>query len=506
VSPPVYPPGTTAVVGELSDPACLNVYLSCGSLQVTTRITGPVLAGAYRVTPDLAYEPVLVDDVKITTKPFTLTYSIEPEAAWSDGVPVSADDFLFTLDSILDPANDVFSRAGYDRISDAVKVDAKTVRFVFGEPYAAWKGLFPQVLPKHVLAGTDFDMALRNSIPVASGPFKFESWQQGTQLTLLRNNGWWGAHDAYLQRLVFRFIPNTSDRLQALLSGELTVVQPSQSEAALYQGAPGIVTERSPGATFDHFDFNVGSTSLPLLREAWFREAVVYALDRDAAVAVGPAATAPGLEVLDSLVYLDQQKEQKSHFDRYAYAPGQVAKIMTRHGCVTGSDGIWSCGGTRASLGFATTSTSALRLQMQETLRVQAATAGIELVPDNSPPTVLFGTRLPTGDFDLIWFAWTRTGDPYGLKSTYGCGGSSNFSRYCSPAVTGLLEASDVELSEGARASLVNKADAGLADDLPSIPLYLYPSFLAYWPALDGIVDNAGPPGFTWNIEDWRFN
>jgi len=81
VSPPVYPPGTTAVVGEAQEPACLNSYLICGSPQVTNRVTGPVLAGAYRVRPDLSYEPVLVDDVKVETKPFTLTYSLKPEAA-----------------------------------------------------------------------------------------------------------------------------------------------------------------------------------------------------------------------------------------------------------------------------------------------------------------------------------------------------------------------------------------------------------------------------------------
>src|SRR5262245_52209978 len=102
VSPPVYPPGTTAVVGESQEPVCLNAYLTCGSLQATLHLTAPILAGAYRVRPDLTYEAVLVSSVDVETKPFTLTYHLKPEAKWSDGVAVTSDDLLFTFNAIHD--------------------------------------------------------------------------------------------------------------------------------------------------------------------------------------------------------------------------------------------------------------------------------------------------------------------------------------------------------------------------------------------------------------------
>ena len=100
-----------------------------------------------------------------------LTYHIKHKAVWSDGSPVTADDFIFTLETILDPANNTL-RFGYERIVESEKVDPKTVRFRFSAPNPDWRSLFPFVLPEHVLAGHDFDQVWRDGIddPVTHEP------------------------------------------------------------------------------------------------------------------------------------------------------------------------------------------------------------------------------------------------------------------------------------------------------------------------------------------------
>ena len=505
VSPPVPPPSDVAAIGESQEPPCLNVYLASCASDVTRQVTGPVLVGAYRVRPDLSYEPVLVERVRVGTTPFSLTYYLRPEAKWSDGVPVTADDLLFTAETIRNPANDIASRDGYDRIVEAVKVDAKTVRFVFSRPFSAWRSLFPQILPKHVLEGQDFNTAQLASIPVASGPFEFESWNRGTQIGLVRNNDWWGPHAPGLDAVEFRFVPSTTDQVQALLSGELTAIHPLVSEPlAPLQGAPGIAFESDPGLTIEHLDFNTASATMPLLRERWFREAVAYALDRNSSIVDAWSPLTLGVEPLDSFGYLSQQTDYRPVFDGYRYDPGRVASILKRHGCTPTADGIWSCRGTRASIRFATTTGNARRAFIQEQLRVKARAAGIELVPDNSPQLVLFNTRLPAGDFELTMFAWLRTPDPFGLASQYGCGGVQNWMRYCSPRVTEYLKAADEDVSR--TTGLVLRADALLANDLPSIPFYQYPLVLAYRTELQGLANNPGPQGLTWNVEEWRLD
>ena len=238
---------------------------------------------------------MLVDRVKVDTEPFTLTYHLEPEAKWSDGVPDHSDDLLFTLETLRNPANTVSSRAGYIQIVQAVKVDDKTARFVFDRPFPAWKSLFPQVLPKHALEGEDFNTVWNARIldpahrwPIGSGPFLITEWLHGTSLGALAQLRLVGLAAPPLDAASFASSRAPAAQVQALLAGELSAIHPSpDASLAPLQGAPGIAFASSPGLLMEHLDLNTGSAAMPLLRETWFREAVAYALDRNTAPNAG---------------------------------------------------------------------------------------------------------------------------------------------------------------------------------------------------------------------------
>ena len=93
--------GTVTVSqGVFSPPPCLNVLLRSATLPAPTR--REVLRGRSRSRFDAVLRENLVTRVDFTTKPpFTLTYHIRPEAQWSDGVPITARDFVFTHEAIL---------------------------------------------------------------------------------------------------------------------------------------------------------------------------------------------------------------------------------------------------------------------------------------------------------------------------------------------------------------------------------------------------------------------
>ncbi len=82
----------------------------------------------------------------------------------------------------------------------------------------------------------------------------------------------------------------------------------------------------------------------------------------------------------------------------------------------------------------------------------------------------------------------------------------SNFMGYCSAGVTALLDAASVEVNEAARAALVNQVETIMAEDVPSLPLYQPPQFVAQWPQLESVVDNPTDQGITWNVEDWELS
>ena len=139
-------PDRSAVVGIDVDPPCLNVLLTACTFAAALD-HGTALAGAFRMRPDFSFEPVLVEGVDVQAPPFRLTYHIKEQAVWSDGTPLTSADFVFTLDTILNPANSTLE-AGYALVTQADQIDAKTFPLTFSAPYPDWRSLFPVVLPE----------------------------------------------------------------------------------------------------------------------------------------------------------------------------------------------------------------------------------------------------------------------------------------------------------------------------------------------------------------------
>ena len=502
-------PSRTAVVGIDFDPPCLNVLLRGCNFAVSSTIVGPALAGAFRVLPDFSFEPVLVDRVDVQAQPFALTYHIKQRAVWSDGTPVTADDFIFTVETILDPSNNTL-RAGYEHVTQSVKVDSKTVTIRFSAPNPDWRSLFLYVLPKHVLAGHDFNQVWRDEIadpvthePIGSGPFLLTGWTKGQALTAIRNPRWWGPTEPRLDSIEFR-IASADAQFDGIRDGSIDIIFPHpQLQIADLDRLPGIALQTAPGPAMEHLDFNVGSAEMPLLRESWFRQAVAFSIDRAAVAAETYETLFPNHPALQNLSFSSAQPEYDPVFARYTYDTAAVARIMGDRGCVAGADGIFSCGGTRASVKFATTSGNQLRERAQQDMVGQARAAGIDLVPDNDPAGILLGTRLGARQYELIMFTWVRGAALPSVQALYGCDGELNFMGYCSQAVTDLGARAEVEVDPTVRAQLVNDANRILAEDVPSLPLFLRPALLLQRETLRGPQVNPGAMG-TWNVETWR--
>jgi peptide/nickel transport system substrate-binding protein len=509
--------GGTAVVATEQGPPCLNTLAGACNSSAAVWMTENTLLGAYHVTPDLTYEPMLVERTEIVhhpsaRHPFSVTYHVRPDAVWSDGVPVSSDDFIFTADVMRNPADNVADRTGYDAIAEAVKVDDKTVTFSFDRPFAAWKTLFAPVLPEHVLAGTNFNTAFADGVadpvthaPIGDGPYLVASFVPGQSLTLVRNPRWWGAHAPYLDSVVLRFPNDIASEVAAVTSGDADLIVPSGGAQLMpLTTTPGVVLDQAPGLFQEHLDFHVASATQPLLGQAWFRQAVAYAIDRPAVARAVWGALSPDIQPLQSLVSFAGQRDYTPDFSVYAYDPAQVAALMTAHNCVRGADAIWSCGGMRASIGITVNTAQGVRLEEEALMQAEARSAGIELVAQNLPPGVIFGPAgIPGGFYDSAVYAWVVGPDPSWSDNIYRCGGTSNYLGYCSAAVTSLLDASLQEPNANKRTNDLTDADALLAQDVPSIPLFQRPAFVAYRTTLHGIVNEVSVEGPFWNLADW---
>ena len=261
--------GGTVVFGAEQEPPCLNGVLAGCNNTWTSWTVGISFPGLYRIQPNGDLVPDLLDgEAKLTKKPFTVTYKIKKNANWSDGKPVTAQDVIFTLQTILNPKNDVAGRAGYEDVQRARAIDSKTLRLTFKKPYAAWKLLFYGqfgVLPKHALQGKDFNEVWNTNVnsqttgkPIGSGPFILESYTKGQSMTMVRNTRYYGTRPK-LDKIVFRFITNTDSEIQAIKGGEVDAIYPQpQLQLGDLRRTSGLKVLSSAGATYEHIDFNAG--------------------------------------------------------------------------------------------------------------------------------------------------------------------------------------------------------------------------------------------------------
>lgn len=148
----------------------------------------------------------------LKTNPLTVSVEYKPEAVWSDGKPVTGADLRATWQVYVNPQNNVISRTGWEDIR-SITAKGKKATIVFKKPFASWESLLSAgPWPAHVVKGIDMNTAFQNSIPVSSGPWRFDSWQKGVQLTVRKNTSYRAGPQMKLDRVVFRYILDTNAR------------------------------------------------------------------------------------------------------------------------------------------------------------------------------------------------------------------------------------------------------------------------------------------------------
>ncbi len=491
------------------EPACLNVLLtSCGRTLVGPGWVEAVLQSPFDIGPDFTFEERLVSRVDYTRRrPFTLTYHIRPEAHWSDGVPITAQDFIFTLRAQRRHGSPEF-REFHAPVRSARAVDPKTLRVVLRPRSANWHDFFGNILPAHALRGLDLTKVWSDRIddprtgrPIGSGPFLVERFERGRQLVLRRNPRYWGPHPAYVDRLVIRFAESASDPTEELTSGELDAaegVPPSLVPAVRRQ--PRIRLVAPAGTGFEQLEIQLGPNGNPALRNKLVRRALAYGIDRPALAREIWGEVDPSARALDSALHLTQSRDYEPNWSAYRYRPAEARRLLEQAGCRRGTDGIFSCGGEPLSLRFVTTAGNPARAQALALIQAQLRAAGVEVVPVFAPGPAFFAQILPQGLFDVALFSWS--GSPgASFSSVYGCDAIQNYTNYCQRLVTAHLNAADRTLDEGAQARVLNRADRGLASDVPTIPLYQFIVAAAYDTSVRNFVFLPWKP--TWNAENW---
>jgi peptide/nickel transport system substrate-binding protein len=470
----------------------------------------------FHAQPDFTVkmDDAFLDSAEQTSdNPQTVVYKIKPDAVWSDGTPITADDFIYNWKqqngSIKD--NDVASTTGYDQVKSVEGSDnGKTVTVVFKTPFADWKGMFTGLVPAAFVqkqaGGWNTGLDKNPEKIPSGGPFKVDNYTQGQSLTLVRNDKYWGPK-AHLDSIVFRFLPESTTQPAALQNNEVDLIypQPQLDQVQQVKALPDVNSEINFGLSFEHLDFNFKT---PGLDDLAVRQAIATGINVQELVDRTVKQFSDKAQPLGNRIWLTGQPQYQDHFGQYGKGDtAAAAKLLEDAGYAKGADGVYAKGGKKLSFRFSTTAGNKLRETQGELFQAQMKDLGIEIKIANVDSTKFFGEWLPNGNFDIADFAWVGT--PFaisGSRDIYRTGGGGNYGNYSSKKVDDLFTQANGETDETKSAELGNQIDQQITTDKATIPLYTKPTFIAYRNTFANIHDNATSEGpfnaaVTWGMK-----
>lgn len=380
----------------------------------------------------------------------TITYHLRKGLKWSDGYPLNADDVVWSTHAVLNPANNVTTRTGWNYITKIDEPNKYTVIYHLSRPYSPFIVTFfssaggnPSILPEHLLAKyPNINNVPFNALPVGAGPFKYKEWQRSQRVVMVRNPYYFRG-EPKLKEIDFEIIPDRDTILTDLQARQLDMWNyvPGNYYDKTVTLAP-YTSLRQPAYLYDHVDFNMNS---PKLRDPAVRKALELATDRQTII----QKIQHGIGILQEGI---APKNAPYYDPSIPLVPFDIAKanaILDAAGWKRGADGIREKNGVKLDLDYATTTGTQDVDSEIELMRSWWKQIGVAINVRHYPTTMLFapyadGGIVYGGKWDVIGFAWGD--DPIGdFSFVYACDEipplGQNDLRWCDPKANAAMHA-----------------------------------------------------------------
>ena len=412
------------------------------------------------VQPDanLEMRPALAESWTVSPDQLVWTFHLRRGVTFHDGSPFTADDVVYSYRRIID--QELANADKLSAVTGLTALDPMTVRITLKQPtpnlltnLGGFKGL-AIVQRRNVESG---EIATH---PVGTGPFAFRSQKSGDAITLAANRTYW-AGAPKVSGVTFRFISEPSTALSALQADEIdwTDSIPPQRVAQLKED-DSVTLATTPSNDYWYLALNEARAPWNDVR---VRQAIAYAIDRDAIV----QATSYGTAVANQLA-IPKGNPWYTPYDGYRHDIERAKRLLHEAGAAPKT------------------------MDMLVTTEYPETVTAAQIIADHLAPlgitvnirTVDFATWLDEqnkGHFDMLMMGWLGNIDPDDFYyAQHHTGGSSNAQKFSDPEVDRLLDAGRIEIDRNARADDYAKAATIIADQVSYIYLY-NPSVIQAW-------------------------
>jgi oligopeptide transport system substrate-binding protein len=484
--------------GNNSEPRSLDPHYIQD--QYESNIVGDLMMGLTVDGPDGISIPGAAESWETSEDGLTWTFHLRAHN-WSDGTPVTADDFVYAWQRMMVPdtaapyasllyifknAQAVNTGAMPPEALGARAIDAATLELTLENPAPYLPELMSNFttypVPRHVVEEKGSDWTKVGSY-VGNGPFALTEWVPNDHITLDKNPGFYDAANVAIERVIYFPTSDTDAALRRFRARELDLMDelPIAQIDWLRARMPEAV-RIEPFLGVEYIPINMTHAPFDDVR---VREALNLALDRNAiteqilrlgyppAYAVVPPGTAnyPG-------------------GSQMAFAGMTMEERIARAQALMAEAGYGPETRLSTSLLVRSTGADARRVPAAIQQMWRAIYVDLEIVPADG---AVAGARLQEGDFDLGLSNWVADFNDARnfLFLLMADGSGKNYARYANPDFDALIYASDAERDPARRGALMAEAEALALSDYPWIPVYFLVTRDLVQPYIEGWISNA---------------
>ncbi len=502
----------------------------------------------------------VVSGIDNEDEPLVISYTISDDAVWSDGTPVTINDYLldwaaqnpeFLVPGYAD-GSDPEAAAIFQHVSSSFpqyvpegpqgEVGSKTFTVEYNEKYPDWQLVIGSALPAHVAAeqsGLEPDALAqaildRDADTVASvaefwnnwlspvpgelpdpavapsaGPYQLMpgGWVAGEYLTLEANPNYWG-EPAATEHLTFRFL--SADQVPTAMANlELNVVDPQATVDTLDQLAQlgdAVVVSTGQTLTWEHLDFNFRTESADAAGSVFaedagglaLREAFAYCVPRQTIVDTLIAPINPDATVMNAREVFPFQEDYADVVAASYDGRFDEVDIAASQAKIEES-GV--AGPVEVVIGYQ--SPNPRRSDQVAAIKASCDEAGFNIVDGGSD--VFFTEVMPSGDYDVALFAWAGSGQIASGQNIYATGRPQNFGMFSNAEVDAAWATLASTLDPAAQLEEIKVIETLLWDNLFGIPVFAHPGVTAYTAGLDNVRQTATQDQAVWNASQWAW-
>jgi peptide/nickel transport system substrate-binding protein len=495
--------GTLTYATGDAEPTCLDPHV--GGNYPQALVSTQYLESLVSKDSDGEIIPWLATSWEESADGLSWTFDLRDDVVFSDGTPFDAAAVAANVAHLQDP--ETLSSTGYlalGKVTGVEAVDEQTARFDLSAPDSALlESLSQPWVAMESPAALDRSQEENCESPIGTGPFVVESWTKQDRVVLTRNDDYTSppadaSHEgpAYLDEVVWRFIPDSAARYAALQAGQVDVidnVQPDTLVAAGKDDALAEIDAPRPGAA-NRIELNSGKAPFDDER---VREAFITGVD----VTDG----------IDSLFFGTAERSYSplSSVEPLAYSDPSLFEIdvdaanaLLDDAGWTGrdSDGFRTKGGERLSLEFPVSTNQSIPAEQSlfEQIQAGARDLGFDVVLSPLDVSSWYGA-LAANDYDLVSAPYTKVG-PDVLRILYDTAGITpapsgyfaNLAQLSDPALDDLLKRASETSDADERADLYEQAQTIVLESRTVLPLYDQQNHYLVGSAVTGV--RALPP------------